>query len=607
MNSAEGLQQYLVLVLVGVGLALGTGCDENFLEPEPKSFLSSENTFTSKQGLRGLLGTSNELLRREYYGGNQWLNTEYMFTDVALNGQNEADRPHDMVRQITPTNDGVANVQTYWNHGFDGVNYANLIISNVDNVTDWSSEEEKNAMLASGYFHRAYWYYRLVHQFGDIPVYLNVIDQPRVDFETYKREAILKKIRDDLEFAVPLLPREVQPGGVNRAAGYYLLTKVYLSLRQFQEAVDAASQVIDGGGYALMTERFGNGPYADNPRFNVLWDLHQKENKSLAANTEVILVVQDDFGVEGSTSGGTSIMRNALPLWWYPPVRDPNGVHAVTAEPEGNPLADSLGRAIARVRTTPYFNYALWKDPTDLRHSEVNWFSLDDFYYNNPDSEYYGEPFVREFIGDTTQTWFPFQYNKLYVSDQIRASRKQGGHSDWYVFRLAGLYLLRAEAHYWMGQRGQAAADINRVRERAEAQPVRAGEVDISYIFDERARELYREEPRKTEMTRVAYIMAQLGRNGYSLQSMAQDNWYYDQVILKNVYFREQLTFGANPYIIEPYHVYWPVPQDEIDSNVQGFINQNEGYPGAEDNEAPLDYEALQALAEEEEGGGRAQ
>lgn len=594
--------------MIALLITLGVGCNESFLEPDPKSFLSPENVLTDKVGMEGLLVNLNERLRTEYYGGHASILSEYYFTDIAIcvGAGREPVWPHDLVSQFTPTADlsFVINTGTYWNHAYQAISSANQVVSNIKNVTNWSNEEEKNTVLAKAYFHRAYWYYRLVHQFGDVPVYLGAIEQPRLDFNTYSREAILKQMRNDMEFAMQWLPQNVLPGDVSQATGYYLLTKIYLSLRQFQDAVDAASQVIDRSGYALMNSRFGQGPYADDPEFNVLWDLHQKENKSISSNTEAILVVQDKNNIEGNVSGGTGITRYVTPLWWWSSVRDPNGMHAVTDGPEGNPLSDSLGRGIGALRTVPYFNYEIW-DEGDLRHSEVNWFSLDDYYYNVPESEYYGEKFVRPYVGDTTVTWYPFMYNKVYVPDEIREHRKQGGHSDWYVYRLAGLYLLRAEAYYWMGQTGQAAADINEVRGRAEAQPVSAEEVDIDYIFDERARELYVEEPRKTELARVAYIMAQLGRNGYSLDNMSQDNWFYDRVMRTNVYYREQLQYGANPYVMDPYHVYWPIPQDEIDSNVEGHINQTPGYTGSESNVEPLGYEDLQKLTEEDPNLGQ--
>lgn len=35
---------------------------------------------------------------------------------------------------------------------------------------------------------------------------------------------------------------------------------------------------------------------------------------------------------------------------------------------------------------------------------------------------------------------------------------------------------------------------------------------------------------------------------------------------------------------IEPYNVYWPIPQSVITANTLGSINQNVGYVGAENN-----------------------
>lgn len=592
----------LLAVLLIALVLMTTGCGDSFLAPEPKSFLTTE-VLNEKEGLEAVLVELNSSLRTEYHGGHMYMLTEYYFSDIAISAGSaqEAVWPHDLVNQLTPTGQlsFVINAGSYWNHGYSTISSANLLLANLDNVADWDSEQERNAMRAAGYFHRAYWYYRLVHQFGDVPLYLESVEEPRLDFNTYSREAILRKISEDMEFAVQHLPEAARPGEVNRAAGYYLLTKIYLSLQQFQDAVDAASQVIDGANYALMTDRFGQGPYADDSRFNVLWDLHQKENKSLSDNMEAILVAQDKFGIDGSVDGGSQITRYLTPRWWFGTVRDPNGYSATTAGPSGNPLSDSLGRGISALRTNDYFNYELWKGGgDDLRHSDVNWFSMDEFYYNEPDSEYYGEPFVRGAVDDTTFTWYPFMYNKAYIPDEIRNEHKQGGNTDWYVYRLAGLYLLRAEAYYWMGQMGQAAEDINAVRERAQARTIGADEVTIDYIFDERARELYFEEPRQTELTRVAYIMAQLGRNGYSLENMHQNNWFYDRVMETNIYYREQLHIGVHPYRMEAFHVYWPIPQDEIDSNVHGHINQSEGYPGAEDNVEPLGYEDIQEPGE---------
>ena len=598
----------LLALLVAAPLLL-VGCGETFLEPEPKSFFAPENTFTKKAGLQGTLNNLNVTLAREYYGSTPELATEYMYTDLAVPSESRSSRqPYDVEQEIIPTNVSQTHfhVGDYWERAYNGITYANIIISNINRVTDWTSEEERNQMLAAGYFHQAYWYYRLVHQFGDVPVYLTQIEQPRTDFVSYRREAILKQIRDHLEYAVQWLrlPGDARAGEVNRAAGYHLLTKVYLSLRQFEEAESAATTVISSP-YSLMRDRFGSGRFADDPDFNVMWDLFEKENISAGANTEGILMTQDQFNVEGSP-GPTERIRVFVPLFFF--------MNGLTVD-ENTSFTDSLGRGVGFLRPTPYYERKVWDDKEDdYRYDETNWFSRDDFYFNDKEwledngfGDLYRKPVTEEraqqvgYRGnfDSTRTWFAFPYNKYHVPDETDETTIRGGHTDWYVFRLAGTYLLRAEARYWQGDMSGAASDVNEVRERSNADPIGSGEVTIDYIFDERARELFLEEPRNTELTRVSYILAQLGRDGYSLENMAQNNWWYDRTIEHNKYFRENLQirgFATNTYNLVPSRVYWPVPQDEIDSNVDGTINQWRGYQGSEDNVEPKGYEQIQQL-----------
>ncbi|MGS0524480.1 hypothetical protein ACU8V7_03985 [Zobellia nedashkovskayae] len=63
----------------------------------------------------------------------------------------------------------------------------------------------------------------------------------------------------------------------------------------FDAAIISASQVIDGGQYALMTERFGID--AGDASKDITWDLHRVENKSIPGNTEGILVAIESIGI----------------------------------------------------------------------------------------------------------------------------------------------------------------------------------------------------------------------------------------------------------------------------------------------------------------------
>ena len=44
-------------------------------------------------------------------------------------------------------------------------------------------------------------------------------------------------------------------------------------------------------------------------------------------------------------------------------------------------------------------------------------------------------------------------------------------------------------------------------------------------------------------------------------------------------------------YTIKPYHILWPIPENAIASNSRGRINQNLGYPGADQNVPALEVE----------------
>jgi len=250
------MKRNILLILITTVL-LTFGCTEEWLKPDPLSFFAPESALNSKEGMEALIVTMNSRLRDEYAStDNHNLLYEWNCADFCVYGPPPASSLHNLETQLTPTSGQKFQLE-YWSRAFDGIKDANIIISRIDEV-EFSTEADKNEILSKGYFSRAYWYYRLVHQYGDVPFISGEINSPRLDFYTHSREAILKKITEDLEFAVQWLPEDVKPGDVNRAAGSFLLTKCYLALREFDKAISEASKVIDGGKYHLMTERFGS-------------------------------------------------------------------------------------------------------------------------------------------------------------------------------------------------------------------------------------------------------------------------------------------------------------------------------------------------------------
>lgn len=594
------------VIYLGLSLLLGiSSCQEEWLEPKPLSFFAPENTYNQASGLWGALVACERNMRHELTGDAPPILTEHIFSEVAVEGTTDKSGPaQDLNLMITP--DAQLNhvdynrIGWYWYEGFKGIKYANVVISRIDDPLDYQSEAERNHILGTAYFHRALRYYRLTQQFGDVPLILDEVIEPKLDFYSTDREVILRKMKEDLEYAEEWVPEVIDRGRVPKGAVQHLLTKVNLALGLFDEAIASASRLIDGGQYALMTERFGS--VANDPTRNVIWDLHRPENKSLNSNRETILLVMDRQDTEGNSDGMTS-MRQAIPFW-FSNINTPEGNRGTFDSPgiEFDQVT-RYGRGIGRLRGTWYHQRMIWDDPNDLRHAPGNWMNMEDLVYNNPDIEandsFYGKPLqFRNSAGtilvvDTIRSWFSWPHYKVYVPDPQRV-QPQGGQSDWYVFRLAESYLLRAEAYVWKGDLASAAADINAVRTRAGAAPYTPDQINIGTVLDERARELYYEEHRKTELTRMAYIFAKTGTpayNGktYSQATFSEDNFFYDRIMEKTDFYNKGVrTRHGDEYTMSPYHVLWPVPAGAINSNTKGQINQNKGYSGFENNVPPL-------------------
>jgi hypothetical protein len=602
---------FLLSVILLVSIAF-QGCKKDWLEPKPLSIYSPENTFVDLLGFKaGLAGCANNY-RGEWYGDGAPIITELIFSEVSVEGTNDKTGPaQNMDLQIRPdaqlNSPDFNRIGWFWIQMYTGIRMANTILTRLPAATA-VSQANKDIIQGQANFYRAYGYYRLTHQFGDVPCPVKEVTSAKTDFQTVKREVILTRMKQDLEFAVKFVPWVTEKGDVNRAACYHLLTKINLALGLFDDAIASASAVITNGTYRLMVNRFGVD--ASRAERNVIWDLHRPDNKSSAANTEGLFMVTSRLGTPSAWTDGTPgmrIMRQTVPgVSIGSTIFTPSGkVGMVATSGVEIDIMNIYGRGIGRCRSTSYHYNMIWDDTKDLRHDSTsgNWFYPENMRYNNPalkgtDTAYGLRLRLRGPTGtllceDTLRRWYPWPHYKVYIPD-TENSPMQGGHSDWYVFRLAETFLLRAEAYMWKGDAAAAAADVNAVRTRAKCSPYTAADMNIGTILDERARELYWEEPRKTELTRIAYIFAKTGLpyNGktYNVANFSTSNFMIDRILEKNEFYRKNyVTIRGDVMRISQYHVLWPIPQEAILANTDARINQNIGYSGASSNVPPLD------------------
>ncbi len=455
------------------------------------------------------------------------------------------------------------------------------------------SAQDKAYVVAQAKLFRAFAYRNLGELFGGVPLVTKVETTPRFDYVRSTREQTYQFAIDDLEAALNDLPvTHTQAGRIVRAAAQHNLCQLYLDLAvigantqaSYAKALQYANDVIEGGTYGLMTERFG--ARADrNPEFyyaqsaalstadhsyssagypiagNVYWDLFQEGNQDFQrGNKEAIWVAQCDFAAWQKEGGTRDLLGLMYPLHFGPVTRDQGGEHY-----KGQWI-DAGGFGIVRSMPTPYARDGVYADKwgDDLRNSDA--VLRRTVLGNVPASSMYGKKLSWDMLYRVESPteggaypWNDAAYTQLFpLSVKINPDvfRTQGNSlqrifRDEYMIRLPETILLRAEIKWRTGDSAGAAEDINKLRSRAQCgYLVTAADVGLDLILDERARELIYEESRWNTLMRMGGSVAldRIGRYAY---------WKYPLV----------RTFDL-----------WPIPQAVIDVNKDAVMEQNEGW-----------------------------
>jgi hypothetical protein len=630
-------------VIAACGALLIASCSKEFLKPDPLSFYEPATTFSTESGLQAALANCDKNLRNNWthYSANSNsapIATEYVYSDLSVASKTDvANILSNIDEQLNPNTEDLGHEggdfrPFYWTEGYAGIKGANVIISFIDQV-EGLDEATKNAYLGRAYFHRAYRYYNLVFQFGDVPLVTKILETPKQNYRSTKKGAILEMITKDLEFAVEWVPEQKDMtyiGMVNKGACRMLLIKCYLATGQFQKAKDQADILIDQSGYSLMQASFGSWVQNYSPETwpvtrNVIWDLHRPENKLISANTEVIMGMPNR-GATAESMIPFYTMRVFGPMWNNANIKTPDGKNAVNDYARSNASYTSsldytraIGRGIGCYHLTWFATHDLWNvngvhDDGDLRHNSAvgNWGRMDSIKCNERTSAYYGKNISLTYQGgefdisasngasDTVRIWFDWPHYKLYLHDVAAEANQSstqfsgatnGSNADWYLYRLAEAYLLRAEAKFYLGDPAAAAADVNAVRSRAQCLQTYSA-VTIGDVMNERARELYLEEWRNVELTRVSRSLALSGKpdewgntydvNAYEKQSGtdAAGGSYWYQRVTKYGYYNKGIPVRNKTYSIGKHNLYWPVPNSAITANNKGKLSQNFGYDG---------------------------
>jgi hypothetical protein len=572
----SGHRTYLLVFFLA--LVLSSCNEEEFLETEPIDFYTPSNSFVTAADYEAAVLKLYNRTRDDFFSSasaNSFPNVGIQGTDIC-HIHKDTGFGSNLSSLLLPTNNSLV-YDPLWRPAYRIIFDANVIIERANTDENELTDEEKAKFTAEAKFFRGYMLKMLANLYGGVPVPLNETKSPKRDYTRAPRQEVYQQAAQDLQDAADHLEDidNAPDHRISRLAALHLLSEVYISLGQWQDAVDAASAVIDHGSTALMTERFGS---LMNEKFlipqydtDVYWDLFRQGNQNRSSgNTEAIWVLQYEWqtpgGYEASFSGGPLLERLFAPRAWQAKIENSDGSTS-TLVPEPN--AFSSGRSSGFTRPSYFFFETLWRKSgfdQDIRNSSAN--IVRDFMVRNPDSEHDGKfvfkdnlPISMSSLNDTTRNMYPWIMKTSTPGQQPEPAflinpTVEGGLSwshhafrDVYAIRLAETYLLRAEAYLGLGNKQSAANDINVVRSRAQAPPITAGDVDIDYILDERARELYLEEFRVLTLTRLGKLVERT---------------------------REHNPFDGGTYA--DHNNLFPIPFSEIEKNVMANIEQNPGY-----------------------------
>ncbi|MDR2274997.1 MAG: RagB/SusD family nutrient uptake outer membrane protein [Sphingobacterium sp.] len=625
-----------------------SSCSKEFLQPDPLSIYLPNETFNTESGLLSAMAICDRHLKGYWATDNNemlTLGTEYIFSELMVaSNTDKRSMMADVANMLTPTSDNStlqnldrSNSMWYlWQETYKGISYANTIIKYVDQV-DALNEQDKNAYKGRAYFHRAFRYMALVFEYGDVPLVTTIIDAPKQNYRSTKRDAILQMITKDLEFAVQWVPDQKNMnliGMINKGACRMLLAKCYLALGEYQKAKEQTDILIDQSGYSLMTESFGtfnDGGEAQTWPIsrNVIWDMHRPENKLIPTNREVIMGMPNR-GADAESFVKMLTMRILYPFVFDNRIQTTDGKQALLNikrnSSDYNAKYDymrAFGRGIATFRPTAFQSKGVWSvngkmDDGDLRHSTKvgNWVRMEDYKVNNKASKDFGKPITLKdpetgklLCSDSIRRWYDVPHYKFFLDDPVSETNISGSDgsrgatngsiADWYLYRLAEAYLLRAEAKYYINPSdGTIKDDLNAVRQRAKCTELYQGPVTIGDIMNERARELYWEEWRNVELKRVSLCLARSGKpdewgNVYNLENFDKQNgtdasggsYWYQRIVHYSLYNKGVIHVSATglsdiKYTMDKKNMYWPIPNVAITSNIKGQLKQNYGYDG---------------------------
>lgn len=352
-------------------------------------------------------------------------------------------------------------INNMWSRFYSAVGYANRFI---EKQMPLAGDPIVDAGIAKGKILRAYYYYLLIDNYGDVPYVTKYLDAPTLP-EKAKREDIYDSIVKDIEESVLLIQPSTTKTAVSLGMAYSLLAKLYLNAEvytgtpQWAKAEEACDKVIALGQYSLQANPLA--PFVTN-------------NEGSTENIWIIPFDQDTY------LGFNLHMRT---------------LHYVSNLTFDMPIGPWNGFAVMEEHFNTYAENDARKEGFLVGQQYAS---------DGSELEYEGEKLV--FTPEIPALLMDAAYSPIQIKNsgvrvvkfEIKKGALENLSNDFPIFRYADVLLMKAEAMIRQGKNGDEY--INMTRERAGIEPLTGATLDD--ILEERGREMFWEGHRRQDLIR---------------------------------------------------------------------------------------------------------
>ena len=528
---------YGMMASVAIGF---TSCDD-FLEEKPEDQKPADQFWQTKNdAVTGVAALYMGGVPYLYENGGGWQPKAIMF-DGIISGLFHDDHGDSQLAEAAKSSTYTLEkfsspAMTLYHEFYKGISRANFVLANIPNMTDVLDQATINQYVAEGKFFRAYGYYYLVKEFGDVPY----IDAPVTSLDGIyvprtPAAEVYQHIIDDLESiatteALPNKSFYENGSRVTRAMAQTLLAEVYLQRAgyplnggnaDYQKAAEAAELVINGGS-ALLEQAEGSSDDLESA-YNVI--------KNSKTSKEIIYAKEYSYFANNVGNGFVELSIYSGASTW----KDANGEQV-------------FKRGCLHKAYQPCDVILKSYAPDDIRGHEKQ------FFFNY----YEDQTGVIDTLNETgIWAWF----------EEDAAIKDHGGDNNLPIMRYPEVLLIAAEGYARTGNEAKALDYLNQVRKRAGLpEETATGDELIQSILTERLHEFPVEFKIWDDIRRTRLYPEAAGENSGKL------NW----VPLAGAKIQNRPVGKEKVGDIPDWLLLWPIPQDEIQHNPA--LTQNPGW-----------------------------